>query len=93
MGNLAKKISIHNHKIYSDFSQEEIRIREHNQKWRENFQRQQDRQIARDQVKAAKQAARLQKQAAREAAKQQQKRGRGRQTLVLTLSPSSVKSA
>ena len=87
MGNLAKKISIHNHKIYSDFSQEEIRIREHNQKWRENFQRQQDPQIARDQVKAAKQAARLQKQAAREAAKQQQKRGRGRQTLSQPVPP------
>ena len=54
LGNLAKKISILNHKIYSDFSQEEIRMWEHNQKWRENFQRQQDRQIAGDQVKAAK---------------------------------------
>ena len=68
MGNLGKKISIHNHKVYSEFSQEQIRVREHNNKWRENFLRQQARQIARDQEKAAKQAARLQQQAARQAA-------------------------
>ena len=40
LGNLAKKVSIHNHKVYSEFSKEEIRVREHNKKWREKYERQ-----------------------------------------------------
>ena len=44
LGNLKKKISVHNHKVYSEWSQEQIRIRDHNRKWREDFARQQARQ-------------------------------------------------
>ena len=82
LGNLKKKISVHNHKVYSEYSQEQIRIREHNKKWREDYARQQARQqeqaaakharlVARHEAKQARQEARRDAQAARRGAHSQ----------------------
>ena len=80
LGNLGKKVSIHNNMVYSKHNQEQIRVREFNKRWRSDWtrqaerdraeqQRQADRLAAREAAAAHRQGVAAARQAARQAAR------------------------